>query len=337
MGKTLNSILHQAKSSDIYLVDDGSSDSTAQVARKYIDNVATIANRGKAQALNYGIRHFELTNRYKFIFLIDADTQPKGNFLKLALAHFKDDPDGSLACVIGRVKGYGENWISKYREWEYQVAHFIHKRAQANLNSVLVVPGCATVYRSSLFKKLEFPAGTMTEDMDFTFQLHRLGLNEMIFEDKAIVMTQDPQNIRDFVKQLSRWYTGFWQVVKKHEIPWHGQTIDIEATMLGLEGLYNGIVVIFFLLSIIPLAATRRLSIYEVPGLADFFLFFLPTLIWSSVADKDFKRMIYIPHFYFLRFLSSMIFLRSFFRGFLSEEKAYSWESNRYLSKQEAA
>ena len=333
IAKTLKSILNLIPNEDIFVVDDGSSDSTARVARKFTKNVITTSNHGKAHALNFGIDHFKLTKNYKFLFFVDADTQPDANFLNKTMPHFDNEARKKIICVVGQVKSFGSNWISKYRQWEYFISHFIHKRAQENLHCILVTPGCATVYRSKIFNKLRFPTGTMTEDMDFTFLMHRSGLNNILFENKAIVYTEDPQNLFDFVKQIKRWYTGFWQVVRKHDIPWQGQFLDLEVTMLALEGIYNGLIVIFILLSLFPLFIFGGLNIYLIPFMIDLFVFFIPTLIWSSIADKDYKRILYLPSFYLLRFLSSLIFLRSFFTGYLSSEQEYVWNSKRYIQE----
>ena len=332
---TLKSILKIVTPGNLYVVDDGSKDKTSEIAQMYTKNVYSTQNHGKAHALNSGIKHFNLTKKYKYIFFMDADTKPKADFLKKALVHFENDRYKKIVCVVGRVKGFSLNWVTKYRQWEYQISHFIHKRAQEHINSILVVPGCATVYRSFVFDKFNFPSGTLTEDMDFTFLLHRLGYNNMVFESEAVVYTQDPQNIHDFIKQLSRWYTGFWQVVRKHDVPWQGQALDFEAALLALEGLYNGLVVLFLIISAIPLAILGKLNVFVIPFAVDLLLFFIPTLIWSSIADKDYTRILYIPHFYFLRTLSSLIFLKSFFVGALSLEKEYIWDSKRYIQGRE--
>jgi len=334
ISRTLESLLRLVPANDIFVVDDGSSDATKMISLKYTNNVVKTPNHGKAHALNFGIKYFKLPKNYDYIFFMDADSQPRADFLKKVMPHFNNDKK-KLICVVGQVKGRGVNWISKYRQWEYHISHFIHKRAQEILKSMLVVPGCATVYRSKIFAKLEFPSGTLTEDMDFTFLLHRTGNNKMLFEDKAIVYTQDPQNLKDFIKQLKRWYTGFWQVVRKYDIPWQGQVLDLEVTMLALEGLYNGLIVIFFLFSFIPLLIFKELNIFTLPFLIDLFIFFIPSLIWSSIVDKDIKRVFYLPLFYFLRFISSLIFLRSFFYGFLSSEKEYVWDSKRYTQERQ--
>lgn len=335
IAKTLKSLLMLVPAKNLYVVNDGSIDDTAKVAKIYTKNILSTQNRGKAHALNLGVKHFQLTKKYKYIFFMDADTRPKPDFLEKIFGHFDNDQNEEIICVVGRVKGSSANWLSKYRQWEYHISHFIHKNAQEHLGSILVTPGCATVYRSFIFDKLELPSGTLTEDMDFTFLMHRAGYNNMVFENKAIVNTIDPQNIGDFVKQLSRWYTGFWQVIRKHNIPWEGQMLDLEVCILATEGLYNGLLVIFLLCFATNLLLVGSINILIFPLLFDLFLFFIPSLVWSSISDRDYIRILYTPHFYFLRFLSSILFIKSYFDGFLSTEKEYVWNSSRYLEREE--
>lgn len=334
--KTLEAVLSLVPKRDLYVVDDGSIDKTGLVAKKYTSNVLIQSNRGKANALNAGIRYFKLVDKYEYILFMDADSRPRKDFLKYALPHFENDTKGKTTCVSGRIRGIGHNWITKYRQWEYTISFNIHKSAQAQLSSILVTPGCATVYRSSIFKTMQFPSGTLTEDMDFTFQMHRAGFRNMVFEDKAVVHTVDPDNVPDFIKQLTRWYTGFWQVVRKHDIPWGGQTLDLEVAVLATEGLYNGLLIAFLLISIFSLLFYGGLNILFLPLLIDLFLFFIPTLVWSSLSDRDYTRILYVPQFYLLRFISSMVFLISFFKGSLSTEKEYVWNSNRNMGKEVA-
>ena len=329
--KTLRILSRLVPADNIFVVDDGSVDATRTIARRYTRNVYVIHNHGKAYAINRAIKYFELTKKFEYILLMDADTWPKSDFFEHALRHLTDDAAGAITCVVGRIKGQGINWISKYRQWEYHIAHFIHKRAQTYLQSIIVVPGCATVYRSSIFDRLEFPSGTMTEDMDFTFLMHRAGYHTMVFEDKAIVYTQDPVTLRDFAIQLTRWYTGFWQVVRKHDIPWQGQMLDFEVAMLALEGLYNGLIVLLFCIAALPLTFIGDVRVFAIPLALDFVFFLFPTLVWNAHADRDYRRILYVPHFYVLRFISSVLFLRGYFAGYLSLEKHYAWHSNRYV------
>ena len=333
LGLTLESLLNIVDKKHIYVVNDGSTDKTEEIAKYYIDNILTIPNGGKAKALNTSLEYFKLPDKYEYIFFMDADTQPNEEFLDVTMKHFDEDKDKKVVCVVGRVHGLGGSWISKYRKWEYYIAHTIHKRAQSYLRSILVVPGCATVYRSYVFKEIKFPRGTLTEDMDFTFLLHRHGYTNMVYEDKAAVFTQDQQTLVGFLKQINRWYIGFWQCVRKHQLPWKGQPLDFEVALLGIEGLYNGLLILMFFLGLPYLYLTGILHFFSKPLLLDFGIFFFPTILFSAIKNRDMSLILYIPHFYFMRFLACFVFLKGFFSGFMSEEKDYSWDTQRFVIK----
>ncbi len=334
ISKTLKSLLRQIPAADIYVVDDGSYDDSYSIAKKYTNNVLRIdKNVGKAKALNTVITHFNLVDNYEFIMFMDADTQIGQYFISRCVSHFKKDINEEVACVVGRIQGLGGTWIGKYRLWEYAIAHSVHKRAQAHMHSMLVVPGCATIYRSDIFKNVEIPDGTFTEDMDFTFLLHRSKHTRMVFENNAVVYTQDPQTLASFIKQVNRWYVGFWQAVKKHNLPWHGQNLDFEAALLATEGLFSGISTLILLVLLPVLYFNDQISILRIPFLIDLCIFFLPSLIWASIKTKDYTLILYIVHFYFIRFLTSILFLYNYFRAFLISHQKYTWDTKRFIVK----
>jgi poly-beta-1,6-N-acetyl-D-glucosamine synthase len=322
---TLQSLLVHSSKEDIYVVSDGSKDNTVEVARRYTDNVLDQQpNLGKAGAMNRCIEYFELSTRYEYIMPMDADTVVTPEFVNSALPYLENDKEKKNACVVGKVIGKSHSWITLYRLWEYEIAQTIHKSAQSVENAILVCPGCATIYRAEIFQTVKIPTGTLTEDMDFTFMIHRNNLGRIVYTDKAIVVTQDPGTLKDFCKQINRWYTGFWQCVMRHNIPWGGQPIDGEVALLACEGLFNGLLSIVFLVYI-PFAAFLRIELFFVAISLDFFLFLLPTMVFASYRHNAWRMMHYIVQFYLMRVVSSILFLKAFAKVVLATDGKMDW------------
>ncbi len=322
---TIKSILQIIDASDIYVVSDGSTDQTASIARKLIPNVLELfPNVGKATALNTAIKTFNLVQNYDFIMPVDADCRVDSNFLNEVLPIFDKDINHSLACVVGKVIGQNHNWVTAYRIWEYEVAQNIHKSAQAHLNTIIVCPGPSTIYRSEIFAKHEIPTGTLTEDMDFTFLIHRNKLGKIYYCGKAIVTTQDPKNLRDFIKQNDRWHTGFWQCIKKHNAPWGGQPLDAEIAFLATEGLFNGALVLV-LIGLLPFILLTNPIQLLWPFLFDLFLFIIPTMSMASKQRRSWGIFKYFFTFYLLRFVTSLIFLKSFIKIVIGSDLKMGW------------
>ena len=337
LSETIRHLLLLVSSKDIYVVDDGSGDLTYQIARKFTKNVISLyPNQGKAKALSVGIERFKLTEHYRYIMPVDADSLVSPDFLKETLPLFEEDKDKKIACVIGKVMGRNHKWTTTYRLWEYEVSQTIHKAAQSIINAVIVCPGPSSIFRSEVFKKIKVPTGTLTEDMDLTFLIHRKKLGRIIYLPTATVSTQDPQNLFQLNLQLDRWYTGFWQCLIKHKIPWGGQALDFEVAMLATEGLFNGLLVLS-LFVLIPLSLITKPEFFLIPLALDLICFQIPTLLLTAIRHKTYRIFFLIPQFYFLRALGSLIFLKSFIKIVLGIDLSMrtTWNMARYATRKE--
>jgi poly-beta-1,6-N-acetyl-D-glucosamine synthase len=326
IARTLQSLLQITSAEHIFVVDDGSKDDTVRIAKQYTANVlAQETNRGKANALSSGIIHFTLTERFTYIMPLDADTRLDPDFLKYVGPHFANE---KIVAVVGKVQGSPYNWLTTYRLWEYEIAQAVHKHAQSKLGVVLVCSGPATIYRSIVFTQLSIPTDTMAEDMDTTFSIHRLRLGAITYAPNAIAFTQDPKQLKDFIKQVRRWDIGFWQCVYKHNIPWQGQLFDAEVGLLALEGLFNGFLIVLLTL-LLPIIFLSRPGIILLPMGIDFFLFLLPTVLYTAIKNRLVKIFLYLPLFYGMRVLTSILFLETFLRVVLTLDSRYGWNKVR--------
>ena len=331
---TIKALLHVAPKQDIYLGNDNSSDKTSKIAKKLLKNVHDqTPNVGKATILNTLIEKYDLIKRYQYIMPVDADTRITQSFVAETTQVLDRDKDHKKICAVGKVVGKDVSWVTSYRIWEYEIGQLVYKQAQSYINTIMVCPGCATVYRASIFEKVQFPTGTVTEDMDLTFQIHRQKLGKISFVPKAQVITQDPKSLGEYVKQVRRWYKGFWQAVIKHNFPWGGQLIDLQVLTMATEGLFNGMLMIA-LIALIPFLILSQSSVMTITLLADFILFLIPTMTLVAFKHKIWKIFFYIPHFYMMRVLASLLFIESFVRVLHTAITKEGWNSpERYKVK----
>jgi len=211
---------------NIHVVSDMSTDNTAQLARAAGVKVLELEpNRGKAGALAAGIAHFDLCRRFKVVMLLDADTRPTEDYLRTGLPLFADP---TVVAVAGRAKSIMDppsptamgRFLVAYRERLYIVVQLLLKYGQAarGANVVSIVPGFASMYRTSALQEIDVVApGLVIEDFNMTFEIHARKLGRIAFHPSAAVAyTQDPDRLQDYMKQVRRWILGFWQTVRRH-------------------------------------------------------------------------------------------------------------------------
>jgi cellulose synthase/poly-beta-1,6-N-acetylglucosamine synthase-like glycosyltransferase len=223
---TIRSACAQVSADHVFVASDASTDGTAELARAAGANVFEITpNRGKAGAIVAAIEHFELIRRFDVVLLLDADTRLDDDYLASGLPAF-DDP--GVVAVAGRATTtidpppatrFGRLLLA-YRERFYVVVQYLLKYGQASrpANVVSIVPGFASMYRTSVLAEIDIAApGLVIEDFNMTFELHAKRLGRIDFRpNAAIARTQDPDTFHDYVKQMRRWTLGFWQTVRRH-------------------------------------------------------------------------------------------------------------------------
>lgn len=212
---SLNALTKIIPKEHIYLVSDGSNDTTVAIARKHIPNVLGLRkNRGKATALKQLLDKHNLPNRYKYTLFTDADSRLSPKFLQEVKQYMRQKP----ACIVGTVASHRHGMISAYRTYEYSLSQRVYKQAQHTLGTILVAPGCASLYRGDVLSKLDFTHNTLTEDFDLTLQIHVNKLGKIVYVPQARVTTQDPSTLLDYWRQILRWATGTWQNIFLHRL-----------------------------------------------------------------------------------------------------------------------
>ena len=200
---------------EIIVIDDGSQDNTSGIvtwefAGEERVKLITVANAGKAAALNTGLRqaHGEI------VIALDADTLFAPHSVG-ALAHRFYDK--TLGAIAGNAKvGNRVNVVTRWQALEYITSQNMDRRAFASLNCMTVVPGAVGAWRKDLLDKVGgFPSDTLAEDQDLTLMIRRLGYH-IGYEETAMAWTEAPHNLRSLAKQRFRWAYGTLQCMWKH-------------------------------------------------------------------------------------------------------------------------
>ncbi len=119
--ETLDTVLAQTYQDwECVIVDDGSPDNTAEVAKAYLEKEARFKyvrkeNGGLASARNYGIAHSE----GEYILPLDSDDLIGVSYLEDAMAHFAEHPETKVVCCLAEKFG-AENGRWELPDYSYE-------------------------------------------------------------------------------------------------------------------------------------------------------------------------------------------------------------------------
>ena len=226
LGKTLQKILdsrYPRNNLEVIVVDDGSTDDTEKVAKKFgVRLIKNAANLGKCESLNVGIKNAS----NEIIITTDADTEFEKDTIENLVKHFSDEGVGAVAGYykalpfknvltnfsLNKLKTF---FLVKFQSLEYLLFLFARRR-QAAFDAVMVVPGSIGAFRKNVLQEIGgFDSGMLIEDYDATVKIHKAGY-KVVCEKNALAWTKAPTSFYELFKQRFRWYKGGFEVLSKH-------------------------------------------------------------------------------------------------------------------------
>jgi len=200
IGKCIQSVLnldYPKNKLEIIIVDDGSTDNTYNVAKRYKVKVYRIEHRGKHFALNYGLEKC----RGEYILILDADTLISKEFLRKAIPSFTKGV-GAISAAMNIWND--KNVVTLFQKVEYIFASLFKKALNSLDRGSLYIFGAASIYRASLLKKLKFK-NVSTEDFDLAVRIQAQGYKTIQID--SVAYTKVPESVKLLYKQRIRWYS----------------------------------------------------------------------------------------------------------------------------------
>ncbi|MFE9026012.1 bifunctional polysaccharide deacetylase/glycosyltransferase family 2 protein [Streptomyces iakyrus] len=211
--KTLRSLAASDHPVEIIVVDDGSHDGTADLARSLaLENVTVIRqpNGGKPAALNTGV----LRASHDIVVMLDADTVFAPSTVGRLVQPFADPRVGAVA---GNAKvGNRRRLLGRWQHIEYVMGFNLDRRMYDLLRCLPTIPGAVGAFRAEALRDAGMmSADTLAEDTDITMALHRAGW-EVRYAPDALAWTEAPATLRQLWRQRYRWSYGTMQAAWKH-------------------------------------------------------------------------------------------------------------------------
>lgn len=338
--RTIRSLLKVLSRKNIYVASDYSTDQTVKISRKLGVRCLNIRkNIGKAKALVYIMQKYGLLKKYKAILIIDADSTIDPKYLPQAIQAFRDKKVAAVTphgVTMAKRYSFREMYYIAYRIRLWRVIQFFMRYGQtwSFMNVSFIIPGSYSVYRTRVLAKLEIDApGLVIEDFNMTFEVHKKRLGRIAYLPSVYGIHQDPYTLSDYIRQVKRWNTGFFQTVKRNGV-WPSLfwiatgSFLLEMVLFALFLTLSPLLVFQFAMNefqpiAIPYIYTRLTLVDLLIGI--FLMDYLQT-VFVAFYEKKPSLIFYGIGFIFLRYIDGIIFLYSIPKAFLTSSSGV-WRS----------
>lgn len=243
----------------VILVDNGSTDDTARVARRSARKaglrlqILTELTPGKSNALNRGL----LAATTPLVITVDADTLLHRSAVRLLISRLESGPPDVLAVAGNvQVRNSRESIWTRVQSWDYLLGIAAVKRAQGLFQGTLVAQGAFSLYRAEALRAAGGWPDAIGEDIVLTWKMMQNG--RVFYEPLALAYTSAPATLHSLSRQRSRWARGMIEGIRCVP-PWRQRSfIAVALTSIDLAIPFLDLAYVFLWWPGVVLACTGR-------------------------------------------------------------------------------
>lgn len=266
---------------EIIVINDNSSDDSAQVlkniqvnnprARIIVINTDNIVGgKGKSNALNIALS----VASGSVIAIYDADNTPEKQALKILVENLMSDD--KLGAVIGkfRTRNKYASLLTRFVNIETLAYQCMNQAGRYFFFKLCTIPGTNYVIRRELIDRMGgWDVNALAEDTEISFRLYRMGYY-IKFMPLAVTWEQEPQKLKQWFKQRTRWVKGNLYVLKNN----FKYAFDPKAGRMRLDVIYYALVYLTMFTSLI---FSDMIFIIGILGLGYVTLGGFSSLLWE--------------------------------------------------------
>ncbi len=288
----IGALLSQDYPSEIIIIDDGSTDNTAEIVKKYPVKYVYQKNSGPASARNLGVEE----SSGDLIVFTDSDCVPQKDWISNLLEGFTADDVGAAAgsYTIANPESLLATCIHeeiKLRHLRFKNKKYIHAFGSYNV-----------AIKRKVFETVGgFNKGYLAasgEDNDLSYKILRAGYN-IKFQEDALVAHKHTETLWKYLKEQYR--HGYWRIKLYKDFPDMAKGDDYTTFKDIIE---------------IPVALITFCSAFFLWYTYGFFLFLLLVVSNGLIQLPSAIKLIKIKKKFNLLYAAFVTFLRTYVRTF---------------------
>ncbi|WP_028543731.1 glycosyltransferase family 2 protein [Paenibacillus taiwanensis] len=208
---------------EIIVINDNSSDNSSELLGELkgrypgrnliiINTDAVTGGKGKSNALNIGFAQ----SKGELIAIYDADNTPEKTALRYLVGEIMNDE--SLGAVIGkfRTRNRNTNLLTRFINIETLSFQWMAQAGRWKLFKLCTIPGTNFIMRRHIVEEIGgWDVKAIAEDTEISFRIYMMGYR-IKFQPKAVTWEQEPQTLKVWFKQRTRWAKGNIYVIVKN-------------------------------------------------------------------------------------------------------------------------